>query len=538
MLTRIYIKNIVLISELNLDLPNNFTAITGQTGAGKSIIIDSINLALGGRLDTSLIRNSEDRGEVICEFLPTKEAVAILKEQEIEVLDSIILRRVIHKDGKSKAFINSTPVSLATIRQITDSLIIITTQHSQISLLEATRQLELIDSYGEIESGSLKTLHQAYKILADKLSQMQEDSAKAKQDSDYLSYVAKELSDADIKEGEELTLIDARILAKNSGEIKQAAKTILDTLAGASLVKADKAIAKLPDNISARIASLITEASSSMLEAGSLVTDYLAEIDNNIDFASLEDRLHFIRNLTKKYGRTNDELPKYLEEIRAKLELASDDSGQMKALEKEVAATLDTYNKEAEKISAKRQKAAKALETKLSSELEELELKGCKIKIEFNKKPPSSSGIDELAILAQINSGTNFAAISKIASGGELSRIMLAFLIVLSNKSAAKAIIFDEIDTGISGKAASLVGKKLRELGATMQVLAITHQPQVAALANHHLQIAKVVKSGATFSNITYLDEAMRVDEIAGMLSAESITDESRNAAKALILGK
>ena len=542
MLRALHIKNIVLIENLELEFKHGFTALTGETGAGKSIILTSLGLILGERTDLSVLRFGAEFAEVTAEFAINKPVAALLAENEIEN-DELVIRRKISKDGKSKAFINDTPVGIKLLEEIGRNLVEIHGQRDQSTLLENAKQREMIDKFAKLDKDldKLAEIFAKWKSAEKELLERQAKIAEAKKEEDYLRHVATELDELKAQIGEEEILADQRRAMMGYEKISAILRETVEELTrdknvDLSILNAQKILTRANN-------AKFVKANESLERASIEVGEALAELErleSEIDIspeklAQIEERLFKIRELSRKYERHPDQLKDLQIEIEEKLKLLKDEEGDLKTLEKRVAELDDAYSKQALIISQKRKAAAQKIEQKLLAELKPLAMSGSKFSVQFEVQAPSAKGIDRVEFLAATNPGTPLAPLADIASGGEISRFMLALKVVLLNASAAPTIIFDEIDAGTGGSVAASIGERLAKLGKELQVFVVTHLPQVAAYAEHHLRVMKTLVAKRNVTQVMELSAKERKEELARMLAGAEITDEARAAALKLL---
>jgi DNA repair protein RecN (Recombination protein N) len=542
MLQSIHIKNIVLIENLELDFKPGFTSLTGETGAGKSIILTSLGLLLGKKADASILRFGSESGEVTGEFMPGKMVRAILAENEIDG-DELVIRRKITADGKSKAFINDTPVSLKLLEQIGGNLVEIHGQHDQSSLLEPLEQREIIDKFAKLEK-ELARLSDAYiewKSAEKELSDKKANIAKAREEEEYLRHMAGELAALNALPGEDEQLSDQRRGMMEYEKITAVLKDAVEVLSKGKnvntvIINAQKILVRGNNEKFTNAIDCLERASIEVSEAFSEIERVENDLDMNPDkLNAIEERLFKIREVGRKYERHPDQLAELKAEVDEKLKNLNDDEVDLRALELRVSELDDAYARSALAISEKRKAAAKKIEQKLLAELKPLAMGGTKFQVNFQVQAPSAKGIDKVEFLASTNPGTPLAKLADIASGGEISRFMLAFKVVLLGASSAPTIIFDEIDTGTGGSTAASIGERLAKLGKELQVFVVTHLPQVAALAEHHWKVSKAASGKRNVTNVIELNPKTRKEELARMLAGAEITDEARAAASKLM---
>jgi len=542
MLQSIHIKNIVLIENLELDFKSGFTALTGETGAGKSIVLTSLGLLLGKKADASILRFGSEFGEVTGEFVPSKQVKEILAENEIES-DELVIRRKIGADGKSKAFVNDTPVGIKLLEQIGQNLVEIHGQHDQSSLLEAIAQRDIIDKYAKLDKdlSAMNQIYSEWKTAEKELAERRNKIAEAKREEDYLRHVAEELAELRAQPGEEEQLADQRREMMSYEKIGRVLRDVVEELTrdknvDSAIINAQKVLMRANNP---KFGAAIDYMERASVELGEAMAE-IERLENDINvspdkMAVIEERLFKIRELARKYDRHADQLAELQIEIEEKLKLIGDEEVDLKALEKKVSELDDQYSKAAMAISEKRKAAAKKIEQKLLTELKPLAMGGTKFQVKFEVQAPTAKGIDKVEFMASTNPGTPLSSLANIASGGEISRFMLAFKVVLLGASAAPTIIFDEIDTGTGGSIAASIGERLAKLGKELQVFVVTHLPQVAALAEHHLKVSKQTKAKQNVTSVVELAAKERKEELARMLAGAEITNEARAAASKLM---
>ena len=540
MLKSINIKNIILIDEIEVDFSSGFSALTGETGAGKSIILTALGLLLGKKGEKSVIRFGQEFAEVVGEFEVGEKIKTILQENEIEA-DELLIRRKITSDGKSKQFVNDTSVSLKLLAELGANLVEIHSQHEQSTLFEPSIQRQIVDKFAGLDLAEMGEIYAQWKEAEKELIERKAAIEKARQEEDYLRHVLEELQELNPQEGEELELADTRQNMKN---FEQVAATLNDAEGELTrdknienaLLNAQKTLMRANNEIFANAIEVLERASIEVNE----VFASLQEIGNSMEsdpakLNEVEERLFAIRGLARKYDCHPDQLADYMAEVAEKLDMLGSEEKGIKELELKVASLSAEYMALASVISEKRKLAAGKMQKLVEAELKPLAMGGAKFEISFADAAPSANGIDKVEFLASTNPGTPVSVLAKIASGGEISRFMLALKVVLLNVSAAPTIIFDEIDTGTGGSVAAAIGERLAKLGNALQVFVVTHLPQVAAQAQNHMLISKAEKAGNNFTNVEVLSGDERKDELARMLSGAELTDEARAQAVKLM---
>lgn len=555
MLTALSIRDIVLIEKLDISLEKGLTVLTGETGAGKSILLDSLGLALGARGDSSLVRTGAERGVVTAAFaLPPSHAVfGLLKEQGIDADGELVIRRIQNADGPSRASINDQPVSLNLLRQIAGALAEIHGQHADRALVDVSLHRALLDAFGGLDdlAEEVAALWSKASIAKTALEEHRALMAKAEAERDYLEHALEELRTLDPIEGEEAKLAEARQLMMSSEQYADALGEADDALAGDGAVTArlNAALRKLErrkegaggrlDPICAaldRVLAEMAEADRAIAEARRAFTFDPKELEKS------EERLFALRAAARKYKSTVDTLAHVRQRFEDELQAISDGGARLNALESDWKTAQAAFDSAAEKLSDKRRKAARALDKAVLAELPPLKLERARFetKIDTDAGKPGGYGIDRIEFMVAANPGTPLAPLMKVASGGELARFMLALKVVLAARGSAPTLIFDEIDTGVGGAVADAIGGRLSRLAEGLQVLAVTHSPQVAARASEHMLISKMeeVAGKRMVTRVTPLSAQSRREEIARMLSGAQVTEAARAQAAELLQGR
>ncbi len=551
MLVRLSIRDIVLIDRLDLDFTEGMSVLTGETGAGKSILLDSLSLAIGGRGDADLVRHGESQGQVTAVFdVPAGHAVRLLfKENDIEDDGDIILRRVQTADGRTRAFVNDQPVSVGLMRQAGALLVEIHGQHDDRALVDPETHRLLIDSFGN-HGSDLDGVAAAYSAHRSAEKAVREHQARietARKEADYLGSSVEELKALAPQPGEEEDLATRRTtmmqVEKIAGDLNDAFESLNG---GASPIPELASLLRRLERKSDQAPELLSAPTQSLAHA----LDHLEDARGGLEAAvrdtdfdpkeleSVEERLFALRAASRKYSVPVEELPALCARMTA--DLADLDAGEEKlaALKEASRKALEAYDRKAAALSSKRTKAARALEKAVAAELPALKLERAKFIAEIAIDPDNRqrSGIDQIEFYVQTNPGTKPGPMMKVASGGELSRFLLALKVSLADKGSAPTLVFDEIDTGVGGAVAEAIGVRLARLAANVQVLTVTHAPQVAARALGHFLIAKEeAHPERVATRVRRIDDDHRREEIARMLAGSTITEEARAAAGKLI---
>jgi DNA repair protein RecN (Recombination protein N) len=552
MLQRLVIHDVVLIEKLSVSFEPGLNVFTGETGAGKSILLDALGLALGGRSDAGLIRTGAKQASVAAEFmLDDKHAVfALANEQGLAAESPIILRRVIGQDGKSRAFFNDQPISIGLLKQFGESLLEIHGQFETHGLLNAATHRGLLDAFGGLDNlrGKVAAASAAWREAEASLSEAAAESARARAEEDFLRAAVHELEELAPQTDEADHLAARRTQLQHREKITEhlnAAAQSLDGDRGAimALAQAGKAVARVADKAQGLDALLaaIDRASAESNEASTQLARFMATLDADPDaLQQIEDRLFRLRAVARKHAVAVEALPDALKDLSSRLVLLTDAGATLDKLADQAAKAKHAYVKLAEELSAKRKQAAAKLEKAIAKELPPLKLERAKFTIDVAAMPVeqgTADGIDRVTFLAATNAGTAPGQLQKIASGGELARFMLALKTVLAAVDPVPVLVFDEVDTGIGGAVASAVGERLAHLAGQVQILVVTHSPQVAARGVHHLRVAKRAAGKTTVTEVEALSHAARREEIARMLAGAKVTDAARQAADSLLAG-
>lgn len=545
MLTNLYISNIVLIEKLNLEFGRGLNVLTGETGAGKSILMDALSLALGGRSDTSLIRHGCDNATVIAEFDTCPDAAkTIFMDNGIDCENSVILKRTLSIDGKSRAWINDTPVSIKLLKEIGDNLVEVHGQFANHTLLDASTHVRALDTFASITdpefndvlTATTNTYHK-FHDLEIRQRKLQELLEKSESERDFLVHNVDELRALNVQIGEEEELATMRATMmnaeKNAAIISDATAAL--NPAGNSLEGQICSVAHILERLHGD-ENPYSEQIDKLYDCAQTIAEISEQITNtSTDIASIdevEERLFAIRGLARKHRVSADELPNKLAEMESALNAIDNSDAELNKIARELAAAQVGFNKNATHLSELRHNAAKELRTQILAELPDLKLGSADFMVDIAVREPSADGIDSVQFMIKTNPGSPFAPLNKCASGGELSRFMLAMRVVLSESNN---FVFDEIDTGISGATAAAVGARLNRLAASSQALVITHSAQVAGYADKHFKIAKHSDGDKTTTSVVELFDDDRVNEIARIISGNEITAESIATAKTLI---
>ncbi|KKB09992.1 DNA repair protein RecN [Devosia chinhatensis] len=552
MLNALSVRNIVLIDQLDLALGAGMTVLTGETGAGKSILLDALALALGGRGDASLVRQGQDSGQVVAvlELAADHPARALLRDNAVPDDEDVILRRVQFADGRTRAFINDQPVSAALMQKVGSQIVEIHGQHDDRALVDMATHRAALDAFGELGT-DVAAVRESWAVLAEVQQAVEEQRAmvaEAVAAEDYARHTVEELEKLRPVAGEEEELAERR------QQLQQAEKASADVVEIDEILNGPNAPAPALASLMRRLlrkvdggAELfqpIVDALDASLQVLDRTTDALEDLKREMAFdpaelEAVEERLFALRAAARKHQTSCDGLVEVLEKYQADLDTLQSGEGRLKALEGQEAAARARYREAADILSSGRQRAANALSQAVEAELPDLKLGAARFIVDhqIERDRVAASGFDQIAFHVQTNPGTAAGPLLKVASGGELSRFLLALKVVLADRGSAPVLIFDEIDTGVGGAVADAIGRRLARLSRGVQVLTVTHAPQVAARADRHLLIEKqMVEEGAFMrTHVRPLDKPARQEEVARMLAGAEITNEARAAAKKLL---
>jgi DNA repair protein RecN (Recombination protein N) len=554
MLASLAIRDVVLIEKLDLSFDAGLAVLTGETGAGKSILLDSLGLALGHRAEAGLVRAGQTQASVAAAFLPSPDhpCFDILRDQGISAEDELVLRRVLQADGKSRAFINDQPVSVALLKRLGATLVEVQGQHEQVGLADPATHAGLLDAFGALdgERSATATAWAAWRDATRRLAAAREAIASAQREEEWLRHAVGELTDLAPEEGEEDALAAERQKLQQGERRAEAIATALGELTprdrraaspARALREAARALERLPPpNEEAQPAiQALAAAQDALSEAETLLTRLMNEAGPDPRrLEQVEERLFALRAGGRKHSVPVSELASLLGRLRARLEALDAGAGEVATLEAAEAKARSNYIAAASKLSATRRKSAAELEEALAEELPPLKLDRARLVIDITARDENAwgaDGQDRVSFLVATNPGQTPGALAKIASGGELSRLMLALKVVLSRGSPVPTLIFDEVDSGIGGATAAAVGERLARVADRVQVLVVTHSPQVAARGSRHFRVAKQVKGQRAETRVEILDQAERYEELARMLAGEKVTEAARAAARSLL---
>jgi DNA repair protein RecN (Recombination protein N) len=555
MLAALSIRDIVLIDRLDLEFSQGLCVLTGETGAGKSILLDAFALAIGGRGDAALVRRGAAQGQVTASFEPAPDhpVLRLLADNGLEAEGTLILRRIQSVDGRTRAFINDVAVGVQLLREVGRALVEIHGQHDDRALIDPSGHRDLVDAFGGLtrEAASVASAWEAWKGAEEIRARHASEIAAIRANADYVSHALDELASLDPQVGEEEALASRRQLMMHAEKIATELNEALDALqgegtGGARLAAALRRLERqtgLGQTPLAPVAEALERVLAETNAARAKIEEALAATAfEPIELERAEERLFALRSMARKHKVAVDDLSALV--ARLETELAALDQGETRLEELAAAATAarETYAGAALRLSEARKEAATRLDAEVAAELGPLKLERAKL---FTNVETSGTdeggphGLDRVSFFVRTNPGTEPGPLMKVASGGELARVILALKVVLAARGSAPTLVFDEVDAGVGGATAAAVGERLAKLGARVQVLAVTHAPQVAALANEHMLIAKEVVRGpegeTMATRVLTLDGERRREEIARMLAGQTITDEARAAAERLL---
>ena len=539
MLQNLHVKNLALIDEAEVDFERGLNILTGETGAGKSIILGSVNLALGGRYSADILRKGAPYGLVELVFTITSEA----QERALQTLDvypedgAVILSRKL-MEGRSTSRINGETVPAAKLKEIASVLIDIHGQHEHQSLLYKKNHLQILDEFAKEELGTIKkqygTCYQLFKEKQKELEKASMDEETRRKEADFLTYEINEIEAAHIKEGEDELLEEQYQKMCRSQKVMEHLQEAYqccfgqDASAGELLSRSAKTLQSLVgfEKRADDLYDQIAEIDSLLSDLGREIAEYMSSWEfSEEEFAETEERLNVLNHIKNRYGKTLEDVNRALEEKKVRLDILSDYDLYLERLKKELRDAEETLQQAAERLTTLRKKAAKELTAKISSHLLDLNFLEVKFEMVFQKFSEFTlSGIDDVEFMISMNPGLPVRPLAEIASGGELSRIMLAIKTVMADKDEIETLIFDEIDVGISGRTAQKISEKMAYIGKKHQVICITHLAQIAAMADAHFLIEKTVEDQTTTTDIQLLNEEQSVEELARILGGAEIT--------------
>ncbi|WP_108651866.1 DNA repair protein RecN [Dongshaea marina] len=552
MLTQLTIANFAIVRYQELEFQPGMTCITGETGAGKSIALDALNLCLGGRAESRIVRKGAPRAELCAHFELSEHPQAQLWLEEQQLLDGkeCILRRTITAEGRSRAYINGNMVPLSQLKALGDKLINIHGQHAHHQLLRSDQQRNIIDAFAEHPTLLEKTRNCAiqYQQLTQQLQELKQQQEKRHARQQLLQYQTEELNELALAEGEYLELEQQHQQLSHFSQLQQTSYECLERLGGDTsenvisllqgIVSPLEEIKELDQQL-ANPLQLVQEALISLEESRDELQHYQQHLEFDPEqFEQIEYRMTRVLNLARKHQVSPEQLAAHHRSLLDELEQLEGNDQQQLELKEEIASVEQCYLEIANKLSASRNKAAKRLSRDIEKGIHELNMEKGRFSIEIQPKAkaaPSVDGIDDVAFLVSLNPGQDLYPLSQVASGGELSRISLVIETIIAKKMATPTLIFDEVDVGISGPTAARVGQQLRQLASATQVLVVTHLPQVAGQGHQHLFVSKQNDGDTTESTMEHLDPNRRIEELARLLGGDQITDATLANARQLL---
>lgn len=553
MLTALAIRNVVLIEHLTLNFEPGLTVMTGETGAGKSILLDALGLALGARSESGLVRTGAEQATVTAEFnLPPDHPVfALLTEQGLQSTQDLVLRRAVGTDGRSRAFVNDQPISVGLLRQVGDMLVEIEGQFEAHGLLDVASHCGHLDRFAALQQRVDKTrlAFATWRVARQQHADAAAMQDKARTEEDFLRHAVSELDLAAPKPGEEAELAASRALLSNREQVIESLTGALADLSGdrsaeRTIAAALRKLQRVADKLGADGAAIIAavdRANIELTEAVAGLGRLVQAVDANPQkLEKLEERLYLLRDLARKHRVPPDELADLHEKFGTQLAALDQQGGGLAKLREVETKARAEYIAAAENLSKARNRAIKMLEAQINRELPPLKLERAKFSVQVEKLDEprwGERGWDEIVFAVATNPGAAPGPIREIASGGELARFMLALTLVLAKGQPAETLIFDEVDSGIGGATATAVGERLQRLSEDLQLLVITHSPQVAALADHHWRVTKELFRNNAYTTVSALNRQDRREEIARMLAGAIVTNEARAAADKLLSG-
>ncbi|SMH60700.1 DNA repair protein RecN [Azospirillum agricola] len=558
MLASLTIRDVVLIERLSLSFRRGLVALTGETGAGKSILLDALGLALGARAESGLVRHGADQAAVTAEFELSGDhpALAILKEQGLDADANaegrLVVRRTVSADGRSRAWVNDQAVGVGLLKKLGEELVEVHGQFDTHGLLNPQTHRGVLDAYAGLaaQAAQVAASHRAWRQVEDARHSAAAEIARARSEEEYLRHAVAELDALSPKPGEEAELAETRAVLMHREKLVDGMNAAYAELSGdrgveRSLSSAIRTLSRIADKAGGTLDPVIAALDRAATEAGEAIAA-LQSASSGVDMdpralEKLEERLFALRAAARKHGVDVDALAALREDMAGRLLLIEDQGDLLTRLAKEAAVARAAYHAAAETLSAARREAAGRLDAAVAVELTPLKLDKAKFRTlveSLDESEWGASGIDRVAFQVATNPGAPPGALNKIASGGELARFMLALKVVLAQTSTIGTLVFDEVDTGIGGAVAAAVGERLETLGHGLQVLVVTHSPQVAARGAVHLKVQKSQKGEQVTTGVAELDGDERREEIARMLSGATVTAEARAAADSLIAGR
>ncbi len=547
MLRALEIRDVLIIDRLSLELGPGLNVLTGETGAGKSILLDALGFVLGWRGRAELVRQGAAQGEVTAVFdLPAGHAARdVLTEAGIEAEDDLILRRVNSSDGRKTAWVNDRRVSGEVLRDLSDHLVELHGQHDDRGLLNPRGHRALLDAFAGLDLSALRSAWAAQRAARSTLAEAEAVLARAAAEEDFLRHAVAELDKLNPEPGEEATLDARRRLMQGAGRIRDDVAKALAALsedgAEGRMRDALRWLEGAADKAEGRLDAPLEALARALIELGEAqggVEQSLEALDFDPgDLERIEERLFAIRALARKHGVLPDDLGGFANALRERLAAIDGGAAGLAKLAKAVTVAEAAYQAEAQRVTGARRSAAGRLDAAMAAELAPLKMERAVFATEITAGEPGPEGVDAVTFTVATNPGAPSGPLNRIASGGELSRFLLALKVCLTGESPGLTLIFDEIDRGVGGATADAVGRRLKALATGAQVLVVTHSPQVAAFGAQHWRVEKRVSGDQTLSTVTGLGQAERIEEIARMLAGDIVTEAARAAARSLLQG-
>jgi DNA repair protein RecN (Recombination protein N) len=553
MLLEMYIKNFVLIEEQRLEFNAGLNVLSGETGAGKSIIMDALGLVLGERSRNDYVRDESKKAvvEAVFAIQPESEAFLFLLEQGLIEDDNpeAVLSREIFANGRNTARVNGRNVSISTLKYLGSLLVDMQSQDDRHDFLQADKYLDYVDSFADHGTELIDQVRESYtgiKNLQEQITKLEKDRQQRAQRMDFLQYQVKEIEDARLRDGEEEEILALRERIRNVGKYMQGSSQMLEYLYGSEhgasaydliAAAANMAAGLRQDSLFAEILAELESISCSLQDMSAKLSAFKDTLDfepNLLD--ELEDRLYLINKLEKKYGSSISDVLAFQTQCRSEMEMLEHSEEQQDKLNEELQRKQEEYSKLAGELSRLRHQAARQMEEMVARELSELNMPDIRFKIQITSLPqPGEKGMDEVEFLFSPNPGEELRPAGRIASGGEISRLILALKTSLAEIYNFPTLIFDEIDAGLGGTALNAMARKVARLAGRHQLILVTHSPQLASYADQHLFIDKYVENGRTFTSVTKLDDQSRITELARMLDGDHYTELTLEHARELI---
>jgi DNA repair protein RecN (Recombination protein N) len=553
MILELRIKNFAIIDELDLSFSKGFNILTGETGAGKSIILNAVQLLLGDRASEELIRSSEEEGsvEALFDISENREVKGRIQERGqrlsgAEEVDSLLVRRVISRSGRGKAFINGNLATLGMLSEIGEELLSIYGQHEHQSLQRVDTHIDILDEFGELMGlrEEFQNLFQRFTSLSQELERIRGEKERGEKERELKAFQSREIEKAGIRVGEEEALKEEKKVlahAKKLTDFANGSEEVLYSTEGSAIERIQSVLhqGKEMGTIDPSLSPIFKNLDGALIqleEVALALRDYSKRIEVNPSrLEEIENRLEEIDRLKRKYGSTEADILRFKKEVDETLNSFTSDAERLSRLEGEIGPLREEMTQRAQKLSRERKRVASELKRSVEKELATLGMKKTTFQVRIDDQAPSNKGRDRIEFLISPNIGEEVKPLAKIASGGELSRIMLAMKRILAIIGGRQVLIFDEVDAGIGGAIAEVVGRKLRELSKHHQVICVTHLPQIACFADRHHSVKKEVKSGRTVTVVDPLEKDARVEEIARMLGGVKVTEKTRAHAQEMM---